>query len=169
MFFCKVMAKLFNLKIRLTGDASLLKQRGILIISNHLTYLDGVVLASLIPVVFITKRQVRSWPIFGLLTRASATVYIERGQKLKSQGYINQIVKILEQGANILIFPEGTSTNGESIRKFQSVFFQIPKVSSVPILPLTINYRKINQDSVSAQNRDSIFWYGQSKFTKHIL
>lgn len=169
MLFCKVIAKLFNLRINLIGNVADLKQKGILIISNHLSYLDGVVLGSLVPVVFVTKKQVRSWPIFGLLTRASSTIYIDRQHKLQSQTYINQIVKIIKQGANILIFPEGTSSNGEYIRGFQSVFFQVPIISSAYILPLTINYRKINQRAVSIDNRDNIFWYGQLKFTRHIL
>jgi 1-acyl-sn-glycerol-3-phosphate acyltransferase len=168
-FVSKILKFLFNLKIKIKGQPSLFKQRGILVISNHLTYLDGVVLASLIPVVFVTKKQVRSWPVFGWLTRVSGTVYIDRQRKLLSGKYIKDIVNIIKRGVNILIFPEGTSTNGEDIRQFQSVFFQAAIICGCSILPLTINYSRVNQEGLSTSNRDTIFWYGQTKFTRHIL
>ena len=168
-FVCRMLKKIFNLKIKINGDRRLFNQKGVLVISNHLTYLDRVILASLIPVIFVTKKQVRSWPVFGWLTRASATLYIDRQRKLLSGKYIEDIANIIKGGINILVFPEGTSTNGEEIRQFQSVFFQVPIICDSRILPLTINYSRVNQQPLSTSNRDCIFWYGQTKFTRHIL
>jgi 1-acyl-sn-glycerol-3-phosphate acyltransferase len=80
---------------------------------------------------------------------------------------VEEIVERLKHKANILIFPEGTSTSGEHLLPFQSAPFAAPLRAHAPVLPLTITYRRINGEPVSDANRDKIYWYGDMDFMTH--
>jgi 1-acyl-sn-glycerol-3-phosphate acyltransferase len=157
-----------GIKIRVDGVLTYTKERGNFIISNHLGYLDGVILGSIFPIVFVSKLQVKSWPVFGWMARVGGTIFIDRQRKLEAPKFIENISKILKNKVNVLLFPEGTSTDGTKILPFQSVFFEAPLRINVSIIPITIQYTKINSERITLQNKDSVFWYGQVKFIKHL-
>lgn len=160
---------ILGIRVIVEGDSLCLKEKGNFIISNHLGYLDGVVLGSLFAVVYVSKNQVRTWPLFGLMTAVAGTIFIDRQRKNKTADYIHQTTKMLERKVNVLVFPEGTSTNGERLLDFQSVHFQASLNSKSPVLPVTINYTKINKTEVHPQGRDRVCWYGQVNFLEHLL
>lgn len=161
--------RLFNIKINSEGNAIYLREGGNFVISNHLSYFDGIIIGSLLPLIYVSKSEVISWPLFGWMSRVGGTVFVERGKPFLSQKYIKDIAGLLKEKINVLVFPEGTSTNGEQLRPFQSIFFQAPLAADSFVLPLTVSYEKIDREPVSASNRDKVFWYGQIKFAKHIL
>jgi lyso-ornithine lipid O-acyltransferase len=165
--FVAALRSIINVRIAVQGDLDLLDIRGALIASNHLGYLDGFVLGSLFPVIFVTKGEVRRWPIIGQWTWLCGTVYIDRERKGKIPLVVEEIVERLNQKANILIFPEGTSTAGDRLLPFQSAPFAAPLRAHAPVLPLTITYRRINGRPVSEANRDEIYWYGDMDFMHH--
>ncbi len=167
--FNKFLRFIFRIKIVITGERKRLNENGNFIISNHLGYLDGIVLASLFPVVFVSKNEVKSWPLFGLMTRVAGTIYIDRKRKQQSLHYIYRTAHTLKRKANILVFPEGTSTNGEKLLDFQSVHFEAPLTAGSAILPITLYYTKINGQEVDSQNRNKVCWYGQMKLVPHLL
>ena len=167
--FCRFLRSLLNIQVTLEGDAPSLRESGNLIISNHLSYLDGVILGSLFGLIYVSKAQVKSWPLFGWMAQAGGTIFIERGNKGKSLDYIQQVEQMLKRKVNVLVFPEGTSTNGEQLREFQSVHFQSALDAQAAILPLGIRYTKINQQALDTQNRDRICWYGQVKLPEHLF
>jgi 1-acyl-sn-glycerol-3-phosphate acyltransferase len=164
---CIFLRKILGIRLSINGNIP--DRKGLFIISNHLTYLDGVILGSLFPVVFVSKLQVKSWPIFGWMTQLGGTVFVDRERKLKSVDSVKEIAGLLQNNINILIFPEGTSTNGSQILPFQSIFFQAPLSCSAGILPVTIQYTKIESADLNSSNRDRVFWYGQVNFIKHLL
>jgi 1-acyl-sn-glycerol-3-phosphate acyltransferase len=165
--FVALIRMIVNVRITLQGDLDLLDIKGAFIASNHLGYLDGFVLGSLFPTIFVSKREVRSWPIIGWWTALCGTVYIDRERKGKITLVVEEIVERLNQKANILIFPEGTSTNGDHLLPFQSAPFAAPLRAHAPIMPLTITYRRINGAPVTDANRDTIYWYGDMDFMTH--
>lgn len=165
----QLIRKIFKIKVIIQGDSSVFREKGNFVISNHLSYLDGVVLGSLMPLVYVSKSEVISWPLFGWMTQVAGTIFIDRKRRLKSVRYVQDIAERLKEKINVLVFPEGTSTNGEGILPFQSVFFEAPIIYGANILPLTIYYTKVNGESLSVLNRDKVFWYGQIKMTRHIL
>ncbi len=167
--FNKFLRLIFRIKIVITGERKRLNENGNFIISNHLSYLDGIVLASLFPVVFVSKSEVKSWPLFGLMTRAAGTIFIDRKRKHKSLDYIRQSASVLKNKVNVLTFPEGTSTNGERLLDFQPVHFESPLIAGSAILPVTVYYTKINGLEVDSENRNKVCWYGQMKFVPHLL
>jgi 1-acyl-sn-glycerol-3-phosphate acyltransferase len=166
--FNRVLRIFLNVKIDFEGARDCLGTGGRLIISNHLGYLDGIVLGSLFPVIFVTKRQVKRWPVIGQLLTLLGTIFVDRENKQNVLGVIDRISGTLRQGANVLIFPEGTSTNGEKLLPFQSAFFAAPLMARASIAPVTISYRFVDREPLSPVNRDRVYWYGDMSFVPHL-
>ncbi len=91
-----------------------------LLVSNHLSYLDILVLAEAQPMVFLSKAEVRNWPLIGWLTRCAGTLFIQREQKSDVARANAQFAAVVEQGLVLAIFPEGTSTGGNTLLPFRS-------------------------------------------------
>src|SRR5258708_40086562 len=107
------MRRILNVKITVEGDAGQLAPGGYVIISNHFGYLDGIVLGSLFPFIFVSKQEVKSWPVVGQWTTLCGTVFINRQRKGLIPLTVNEISQKLKQQANILLFPDGATTNAE--------------------------------------------------------
>lgn len=163
-----VIMKVVGIKLHLEGELSYFRQGGNFIACNHMGYLDGIILSSLFPVIFVTKLQVKSWPIFGWMSQIGCTIYIDRSRKLGSMDFISRMSAVLKEGVNILFFPEGTSTDGSKILPFHQAYFQAPLASGAAVIPVTIQYTKINNEDVSRANRDKVCWYGQVNFATHL-
>jgi 1-acyl-sn-glycerol-3-phosphate acyltransferase len=149
------------------GDAAQLERGGYVIISNHFGYLDGIVLGSLSPVIFVSKLEVKSWPVIGQWTTLCGTVFINRQRKGLIPLAVNEMSRKLRQGANILLFPEGAATNGERILPFQTAPLAAPLRSRAIIVPITLAYQSVNRQPVSAANRDLIYCYGDMPDAPH--
>ena len=159
---------IFRLKIVIEGERDRFNESGNFIVSNHLSYLDGVILGSLFAVVYVSKSQVKSWPVFGWMTQVGGTIFIDREKKHKTPEYIRQAARALKNKVNLLVFPEGTSTSGNRLLPFQTVHFESPLITSSPILPVTVRYTRIDGQEVTALNRDKVCWYGQVKMFRHL-
>ncbi|OGQ81542.1 MAG: hypothetical protein A3F90_08350 [Deltaproteobacteria bacterium RIFCSPLOWO2_12_FULL_60_19] len=165
--FTTLLRTILGVRISLEGRRDLVDHRSAFITSNHLGYLDGMVLGSLFPVIYVSKKEVRSWPIIGQWTVLCGTVYIDRQHKDRIPRAVEQIVGRLRHKANILMFPEGTSTNGDRLLPFQTAPFAAALRARVEIVPLTISYRRIDGEAVSSANRDNLYWYGDMDFASH--
>lgn len=165
--FARSMRKILNIKVRVEGDARQLERGGYVIISNHFGYLDGIVLGSLFPVVFVSKREVKSWPVVGQWTTLCGTVFIDRQQKGLIPLAVNEMSRKLKQKANILLFPEGAATNGERILPFQTAPLAAPLRSRAIIVPVTLSYQSVEGQPVSAANRDLIYCYDDMPDVPH--
>jgi len=158
---------ILNIKVTVSGDEGQLERGGYVIIANHVSYVDGIVLGSIFPIVFVSKKEVRSWPIVGQWNILCGTIFIDRQHKEQVGVLVQEMSRKLKQEANILLFPEGTSTNGERILPFQTVPLAAPLRSRSIIVPATITYKSIDDRLVSANNRDLIYWYGEMDFVTH--
>lgn len=158
---------ILNIKVTVSGDEGQLERGGYVIIANHTSYVDGIVLGSIFPIVFVSKKEVRSWPIVGQWNILCGTIFIDRQHKWLVSTLVREMARKLKQDANILLFPEGTSTNGERMLPFQTVPLAAPLRSRSIIVPATITYKSIDDRLVSADNRDLIYWYGEMDFITH--
>src|SRR5437016_9570140 len=165
--FILLLRTILNIKVTVIGDEGQLERGGYVIISNHVSYLDGFVLGSLFPVLFVSKKEVKSWPGIGPWTTICGTVFIDRQHKDKISLLVEEIKQKLKQEANILLFPEGTSTNGERMLPFQTVPLGAPLRNRSIIVPATITYKTIDEEPVTAVNRDFVYWYGDMEFAPH--
>ena len=164
----KLLRIILGINISVEGKEFIPKNRNFFILSNHLTYLDGIVLGSLFPVLFVSKKEVKSWPLFGQMVSLAATIFIDRKRKNKTLFYVNQIAKTINNKVNVLIFPEGTSTDGTSLRPFQTIFFSPAIITKTSILPIAIKYIKIENDQLTENNKDMVYWYGTMPFFSHL-
>lgn len=160
--------QILGIKVIIEGKENASGRNNFLIISNHLTYIDGIVMGSLFPVLFVSKKEVKSWPLFGVMVSLAATIFIDRERRDKTPVYVEKISNILKNKINVMIFPEGTSTDGTRLLPFQTVFFSSPIISKVPVLPVAIRYVQINNEEISEANKDMVYWYGKMPFFNHL-
>lgn len=132
-WFCQ----LSGMKIRSSGTPH---QGACLVVSNHISWTDIPVLGSLLPVYFLSKAEVRSWPVIGALAEQAGTLFIQRGDG-KSSGVREQIEDQLHKQNNVLIFPEGTTTNGLELLKFHSKLIAAAINVESAIQPITLSYQ----------------------------
>lgn len=165
--FALILRSVLNIKVSIVGNEGQLERGGYVIISNHMSYVDGIILGSIFPIVFVSKREVKSWPIIGQWNTLCGTVYINRQKKGLVAGLVREMTVKLSQQANILVFPEGTSTNGNQLLPFQTVPLAAPLRNRAIIVPVTLVYTRIEDEPVSARTRDLVYWYGDMEFMPH--
>ena len=112
--------RVFRIETQFTGD---IPSSGLLV-CNHLSYLDILVLSALAPCVFVAKREVKHWPVLGWFAKLAGTVFVHREQRAQAGQTVDQIETALQTGALVVLFPEGTSSGGESILPFKSALLE---------------------------------------------
>jgi 1-acyl-sn-glycerol-3-phosphate acyltransferase len=158
---------ILNIKVTVIGDVGELERGGHVIISNHLGYVDGFVLGSIFSVVFVSKREVKKWPVIGQWTTLCGTIFINRQRKDQVPSVVEEISRKLREEANILLFPEGSATNGERMLPFQTAPLAAPLRNRSIIVPVTLTYKSVDDKPVSEANRDLIYCYGDMDFVPH--
>lgn len=166
--FGNVFTLILGIRVKISGEKILLKKRGVFFVSNHLSYLDGVIATSLSPLVFIARGDLRQWPFFGIFSLLSNTIFVERNSRYNVQRDISKIVGFLKNKVNVILYPEGTSTGGKKLLPFKSSFFAAAQEAGCMIVPLAIKYKKINAQDLSEKNQDLVYWYGDMEFLPHL-
>lgn len=165
--FTLLLRLILNIKITVQGDEGQLERGGYVIIANHVSYVDGMVLGSIFPIVFVSKREVKNWPIVGQWNTLCGTIFINRQHKEQVGSLVAEMTRKLHREANLLLFPEGTSTNGEKMLPFQTVPLAAPLRNRSMIVPVTLAYKSIEDTPVTPANRDLVYWYGDMDFVSH--
>jgi len=151
---------IFKLKPEFTGTVP---TRGLLI-SNHLTYLDILVLSSITPAIFVSKREVKFWPVFGLCAQMGGTLFVDSERRTQVGEVNSEIKKALDDGALVILFPEGTSSNGETILPFKSALLQPAVGHSHPISVACIQYALDDGDA-----GEEVCYWGDDTFFPHMM
>ncbi len=127
---------IFDLRIRVQGEPV---ATGHLTVANHVSWLDICLIAACERTRFVSKSEVRHWPIVGSLATAAGTFYLKRGRG-GSRPLITQLIPYLQDGGSLTLFPEGTTTTGESVLPFHSRLFAAAIESQRPVQPVAIRY-----------------------------
>lgn len=166
--FSKLFLKVCGINIHINeSDKSI--ANGSLIISNHLSYLDMILIASILPVVFVSSMEVNGSPLLGLFARCGGSIFIERRKKTAIHSDIKKIEHLLSKGFTILLFPEGTTSNGEYILPFKSSLLNSVINKNITIENLCIKYLTIDGKVINNRNRDYIYYYGNMTFWPHFF
>ena len=167
-FWGKLFITILGIHLTVTGRENWRKNRHYCIISNHMSYLDILVTGALFPVLFVSRHDVKYWPLLGAIAWVRGSIFVDRSiTGSKERPYVKQIIEYLEKGFNVIIFPEGKTSNGEGVSPFKKTVFSCPTRANIPILPITIQYTRINREPFSSQNRDKVCWYGEMTFIDH--
>jgi lyso-ornithine lipid O-acyltransferase len=135
-----------------------------LLVSNHLTYLDILVLATLTPVVFVSKSEVRHWPVFGWFSRLGGTLYVDRTRRSDVARLGGEIRAVLNDGHLVVLFPEGTSSDGRDVLPFKSSLLEPVSGAQYPLTIAHLGY-VLAEGSVA---NDICYWGGMT-FLPHFL
>ncbi|MDS4021464.1 MAG: lysophospholipid acyltransferase family protein [Candidatus Competibacter sp.] len=111
-----------------------------LFVANHISWLDIFCIAAACPTHFLAKQEVAGWPLFGWLCRRAGTAFIRRGGNNGAGEAMEQLVWRLRQGERVLVFPEGTSTTGETVRRFHPRLFQAAILARCPVQAIALRY-----------------------------
>jgi 1-acyl-sn-glycerol-3-phosphate acyltransferase len=101
------------------------------------------------------------------MARCAGSLFVERRSKSWLADEVESIAQVLRDGFNVVVFPEGTTSCGESVLPFKASLFEAAKNAMVDVLPICLNYREIDRRPVSPANRDSVFYYGSMEFGEH--
>ncbi|MGC2061748.1 MAG: lysophospholipid acyltransferase family protein [Thermodesulfovibrionales bacterium] len=157
MIWAKCLAAVLGLHVQTTGQRP--QQRGLFIASNHSSYTDILVIGSSIPSVFVAKAEVSSWPLFGCLAQIGGTIFVKRESARSTLQAVSEVQQKLKAGVNVIVFPEGTTDNGNEVSKFGSSFFKIPAEDHLPVLPLSIYYASVDGLPTAHAPANEMAWH----------
>ncbi len=166
-FYSRLGLAVMNVEVSWSGE-TLTETNSQLIVCNHLSYIDILVLAGQWPTAFVTSREVEKTPFLGQMCRMGGCLFVERRSREFLGQEIQEITEALSRNINVTIFPEATSTNGESVLRFRRPLYNASLLSGRPTQALCINYLSVNDEPVTKRNRDSLFWYGDMSFLPHL-
>jgi len=135
-----------------------------LLVSNHLSYFDVLAIAAITPAVFVAKSEIRGWPLFGWLASLAGTVFVERGRRAHVGAVNREIESALAAGALVVVFPEGTSTNGGEVLPFRSSLLEPVTTGTNSISIGCIRYELDGGDA-----RNEVCFWGDHTFFPHVM
>lgn len=145
-WWCRQLLRAFNLQVIHLGYAPQQTPTKTMVIANHISWSDIHALNSLMPLKFIAKSEIKTWPIFGYLVSKANTIFIDRKKRQDIKYSINIARNSLENGDNLCLFPEGTTTDGTEIRPFKTSLIQAAILAKATIQPVAIRYPKANDE-----------------------
>lgn len=167
--FYKLLAKLLGLQIRTHGQMATVQPT--LFVANHTSYLDVLVLGAVLPASFVAKAEVARWPVIGAIATMQRTVFVERrAQRAKEQH--NEITQRLVAGDSIILFPEGTSSDGTRVLPFKSSLFSVAEIAlphgELTIQPVSVTCTGVDGLPLRRALRSLYAWYGDMTLPGHV-
>lgn len=151
---------IFGIRVVVSGQP--IQKEQVIHVSNHLSYLDIPVIGSFLKASFVAKKDVAKWPVFGFLSKLQQTAFIDRNTAAAAKE-TNSLSSMLKKGKSLIIFPEGTSTDGRDVLPFKSSIFSImlrDQEQSLKIQPLTIEMKLINKKAPENQETKDLYaWH----------
>ena len=174
MLYHRFICALFGVRVNVVGERR--HDHPLLIVSNHVSWLDISVISSVTPVVFVARHDVADWPFFGLLAKLQRTIFVDRKQPLKTAEVNAEIAHRLAGGDPVLLFAEGTSSDGNRVLPFRSALIgsardtlaEASYVRRVWIQPLSIAYIGMLGLPLGRLHRPVVAWYGDLTLLPHL-
>lgn len=134
-----------------------------LLVSNHLSYLDAAIYAAAFPCTMVAKAELSHWPVFGMMARASGTMFVDRSSRASAVAVTEQVAQRLKGPLPVLFFPEGTSTDGSHVLRFHSRLFTPATEGGVPVTAAAVRY--VIEDSTPERE---LCWFGDTLLLPHL-
>ena len=134
-----------------------------LVVSNHLSYLDIIIFSAAMPCFFVAKAEIRGWPFFGKAARTGGTIFVDRSSLASAMSVAEQMSERLKLPVPVLLFPEGTSTDGAQVLRFHSRLIDPATSGGIPITAAAIRY-----ELAGGVEERELCWYGNEGFTPHL-
>lgn len=169
------------LGVRVTVEGRLAERGSVLFIANHVSWLDIPVISAAVPVSFVAKKEVASWPFVSWLARLQRTVFVDRTRRTSVGDTADEMIVRLASGDNVVLFPEGTSSDGGRVLPFKTSLLAAAKPSrgtsgtntgtqpGAVVQTLAIVYTHIHGLPVGRADRPMIGWFGDMELPRHVL
>ncbi len=168
------------LNIRVTTFGEPLEGPPTLFVSNHVSWIDILVLGHVIKACFIAKKDMAGWPIIGYLSSLQRTIFIDREKRTDVIEQRKEMQDRMHNGDNLILFPEGTTSDGGRVMPFKSSLFGVTEdamrlqpdeqggMQELMVQPVTLVYKRINNMPTIRSNRSSVAWYGDLEMGPHL-
>lgn len=172
--YYRVLRAILRIHVRVVGEP--VRGRAVLYVSNHVSWVDIVVIGSIAPAAFVAKSEVAKWPLVGITAKMQRTVFVDRTRRHQAADAIAEIVKRLASGTSVVLFAEGTSSDGNRVLPFRSALLGAIKhaaqhgdgAADILIQPMSICYTGQHGIPMGRQHRPLVAWYGDLDFMPHI-
>ena len=135
-----------------------------LVVSNHLSYLDILILSAAMPCFFVAKVEIGGWPFFGKSARIGGTIFVDRSSLASAMSVADQMKERLKLPIPVLLFPEGTSTDGSQLLRFHSRLIDPATSTGAPITTAAVRY--VIDGGIEERE---LCWYGDTLFLPHLM
>jgi len=174
-FYHRMLCALVGVRIREVGKRT--SDTPVLILSNHVSWLDICVITALSPVVFVAKSEVAKWPVFGWLAKLQRTIFIERERRQKTGAATQEIAGRLLGGDAVVLFAEGTSSDGIHVLPFRSALIGAvhhalgdnTHHTAITVQPMSLAYVGFGGLPVGRALRERVAWYGDADLIPHFI
>ena len=159
---------ILGIKLKISGKQ---ESRKVLFISNHVSYLDIIILGSVVNAVFVAKSEIRNWPIINKLCILGKTIFIERANRRSVKKQAVLIKENMKNGFNVILFPEGTSSDGSRVLSFKSSLFEVVdhlELRNYKLQPISISYNKLDGLPLIKNHRPFLAWFGAMNLAPHL-
>ncbi len=174
--YSRFLCRLFGIKITVVGEP--VTGGGVLIVANHTSYLDIIALGGTAPVSFVAKSEVQGWFFFGLMAKLHRSVFVERQRRSQTGHSRDQLRERLIEGDALVLFPEGTSNDGNRVLPFKSALMGAAEAELgtdaagrpryVPVQPVSLAYTGFQGLPMGRENRPLFAWYGDMDLVPHL-
>lgn len=168
MWYHRVSCRILGIRLEVFGRRS--RARPTLFVANHTSYLDIAVYGALIPGSFVAKSEVAKWPLFGLLAKLQNSVFVDRRVRT-SHVQASDIGRRLEARDSMILFPEGTSNDGNRVLPFKSALFAVaeirPRGDPLVVQPVSLTYSRLDGVPIGRHLRPFFAWYGDMELLPH--
>ncbi|MFD8720767.1 lysophospholipid acyltransferase family protein [Streptomyces sp. NPDC059629] len=137
--FCRLLVRAAGVRVRITGSAP--ATGGVLLVANHISWLDIPLLAAVRPARMLAKKEIREWPVAGALVAGAGVLFIDRDRLRALPDTVGRIAGALREGAAVVAFPEGSTWCGRAQGRFRRAVFQAALDADAPVQPVRLQYR----------------------------
>jgi 1-acyl-sn-glycerol-3-phosphate acyltransferase len=167
--YYRLLCSLLRINVRIEGTP--VRDCPVLFVSNHVSWADILVIGSIVPVAFVAKREVRDWPLVGITAKVQRTVFVDRTRRQQTGEAVAEIVGRIKSGVSVVLFAEGTSSDGNRVLPFRSALLGAIDAGSddkILIQPMSVSYVGQHGMPMGRQHRPLVAWYGDLDFMPHI-
>jgi 1-acyl-sn-glycerol-3-phosphate acyltransferase len=166
--FCQLVLKLISVRIDAVGAPASWSRRGAVIVANHVSYVDAVVLNACFTARFVTSEEIRASGLLGWLTKAAGCVFVERRNKMRLRQDLSALTEAIADGERVMFFPEGTTGPGLPMLPMKSSLVEIARRTGATVYVFALSYPLIGDRPAPGIATDEIAWYGDMGFFPHL-
>ena len=175
-FYHKLVCRVIGVRVHVRGRVD--SDKPALLVANHISWLDMPVLSTVAPVCFVAREDVRKWPFFGQLAELQRSVFIDRNRRSLAKHQAGEIARRLAKGDNIVLFAEGTSSDGNRVLPFRSSLFSAASFEPAAandnggpvavVQTVAIAYTHLHGLPILRHERPLVAWYGEMDMLNHV-